>query len=281
MTIGIAAYSAPDNLIVVASDMMISTGNMSADVTGIKSRAIARHWLALFAGNDISCVVPILKEVNEILRPIPDTLENVGKAFVDALQTQLRLKNENEILRPLGYTLERFQEVGLHQLGSEQFSRLLFRIESQTLDVEFLVAGFDADVAQIFTVRPPGTISNYTPLGFWAIGSGQTNALGSLFNSGAVVFADTASTMYRVCEAKFNSESAIGIGKKTVLTLLRKDMSRWSAPFMFIDALRPLWEKTRVLTVPAEAHAKTEELWATAKKQWEQENDENKSLTPD
>lgn len=278
MTIGIAAYCAHDSVIVMACDMMISTGDMSADITGIKSRAIARHWLALFAGNDISSVVPLIKEVNGILKGEPDTLENVGQAFTNAFQTQLRQKNENEILRPLGYTLERFQEVGLQQLGNDQFSRLLFRIERQTLDVEFLVAGFDGDTAHIFTVRPPGAISNYTPLGFWAIGSGQTNALGSLFNSGAVVFADIPSTIYRVCEAKFNSESAIGIGKKTVLTLLRNDTSRWNVTFKLVDGLRPLWEKTRVLTVPPDAHAKTEEIWKAAVKHWEEEkaNEANK-----
>lgn len=279
MTIGIAAYCVRQKAFILASDMMISTGDMSADFVGIKSRGIGQHWITLFAGNDISCVTPMLKHISAFLQGIPDTLENVTKAFTNSFHAQLKLKNENEILRPLGYTLGRFQKVGLQQLGSDTFSRLLYSIERQTLDVEFLVAGFEKDDAHLFTVKSPGTISNYTPLGFWAIGSGQTNALGSMFNAGNLVFSDIASTIYRVCEAKFNSESAIGIGKKTVLSILNQDATRWISPLDLTESVRPFWEKTRVLKVPTNAHVKTQEMWTNAQLYWAEQPSKTKLLS--
>lgn len=222
-------------------------------------------WMAMFAGNDISCVDPIVNDVKNQFKSKthPESLPNVRDAFINAFQTQLRMKSENEVLKPIGYSLEEFKQLGLSQLGPENFSRFLYQMQQQSIDVEFLVAGFD-NGAHIFTVTSPGKISDFSPVGFWAIGSGQTNALGSLFNCQGTLFAaDISTIIYRVLEAKFNAEGAAGVGKKTILTILRDDSERYSL-YAGVDSMRPFWEKTRVLKVPGEAKAKADEFWNIA-----------------
>ena len=270
MTVCIAANCYPEKCMVLAADTMVTTMDMSSDFVSVKSRGIGEKWMALFAGNDISCVDPIITEVREqcALTGCRDTLPEVRDAFIRAFQRQLRLKSENEVLKPIGYSLNEFKKLGLSQLGPENFSRFLYQMEQKSIDVEFLVAGFDKN-AHIFTVTSPGKISDFSPVGFWAIGSGQTNALGSLFNcQGALFASDISTTIYRVCEAKFSAEGATGVGKTTILTILRNDGERWNT-FKEIDSIRPIWEKTRVIKVPGDAKSKAEELWKTAQAEFD------------
>ena len=253
MTVCISAHCFKENTLVLASDSMVSTGDMSSE-TLVKIRGLTRHWITHFAGNDVSVVELIFREVKKnIALAGQETTEAIVNAFIQAIQSQLTSRAENEVLLPLGYTLQEFKASGLAQLGSENFSRLLFQIQQQQLDVQFLISGFDNGAAEIFTVSPPGRVSDYTNVGFWAIGSGQTNALGSLFNQQyAAKFTPLDHCIYRVCEAKFNSESAVGIGKGTNIALLRPDGTRLTVPQKRIDELREIWKKTRVTIPPQE-----------------------------
>jgi hypothetical protein len=139
MTVCIAmnCIGAEQQSMIFACDSMISTSDMSSDLMAFKSRGIGMSWLTLFAGNDISCITPILREVGVHLRMNADTLDNVQMAFIRAIQSQLRNKAENEILFPLGYTLEEFKQTGLQRLGMETFSRLLYEIQALQIDVQF------------------------------------------------------------------------------------------------------------------------------------------------
>jgi hypothetical protein len=271
MTVCIAAHCFTENCIALTSDTMITTRDTSSDFTSVKTEPVGRTWIAMFAGNDITSVGLIFAEVHRLLHEAndDDTAANVRTAFTIAFQTELRKKSENEILQPLGYSLKEFKEVGLVQLGPEHFSRLVYQIQEQSLDLEFLVAGFDGGNAHIFTVTSPGTIADYTAVGFWAIGVGQTNALGSLFNSQSMFVADMETTIYRLCEAKFNGENAAGVGKKTVLTILASDGNRRSL-LREVDDLRAPWEATRALKVPEDGWTKASEIWAKVKKEFEE-----------
>jgi ATP-dependent protease HslVU (ClpYQ) peptidase subunit len=261
MTVCIAAHCFREQCFVMMTDMMITTADMSSDMATMKNRAVGDSWLAMFAGSDISLVDPILDRVNELVQSEqkPESAVSVRNAFTKAYQEQITTQAENEILKPIGYTFEEFKKDGLIQLGSEHFSRLLYQIQELTVDVEFLVAGFDS-THHLFIVSAPGKIADYSPLGFWAIGSGQTNALGSLFNCQGLFAADMATVMYRVCEAKFNSENAAGVGKKSIMTVLRMNGVRHNI-LAQVNDFRPIWEKTRVLQIPADARIKADELW--------------------
>jgi 20S proteasome alpha/beta subunit len=263
MTVCIAAHcfesGSSRECIICATDAMISTGEMSADHSARKIQVIGDGWYAMFAGNDISCLSPIADHVENVIsknnssgRASRDTVVN---AFVDAYKQQLKLRAESEVLTSIGYSLEEFKSNGLAQLGPDIFSRIFYDVESQVIDLTFLVAGFDRqENHHIFTVGSSGKVSYYSELGFWAIGSGQTQALGSLFNaSRRPRFIGRAGALYRVCEAKFNAENALGVGPTTIVGIVDKDAAR---RFIFpneLEPLRPIWEKTRVVEVPPEA----------------------------
>jgi hypothetical protein len=261
MTVCVCSHCSQSNTLLFASDSMISTTDMSSDNMAFKFRGIGGHWIAMFAGNDISSITPILRDVMAYLALRPDTLDNVQAAFITSFQRLLTDKAENEVLRPLGYTMEEFKQAGLQQLGPDHFSRLLFEIQQLRIDVEFLVGGFEDEKPYIFTVSPPGKVADYSPVGFWAIGSGQTNALGSIFNAGGLSrFQDLPTNLYRICEAKFNAENAVGVGKTTFVSVLEKTGRRYSIAAPAIETLRPHWEKTRVVNVANDATNKASEI---------------------
>jgi 20S proteasome alpha/beta subunit len=256
MTVCIAAHCFEPKIdsqcLICVADNMISTGEMSADHSARKIQVIGNGWVAMFAGNDISCLTPIITHVRRAIGYKRAAIEDVAAAFVGAYREQLNLLKESEVLTPISYSIEEFKSKGLAQLGPEIFARVLYDMERQVIDLSFLVAGFDEDeTSHIFTVCSPGKVDYYTELGFWAIGSGQTHALGSIFNSPKRIrFIGRAGTLYRVCEAKFNAENALGVGPTTSVVIIEKNGARRHLPVDDIDRLRPVWENTRVMEVP-------------------------------
>jgi hypothetical protein len=90
----------------------------------------------------------------------------------------------------------------------------------------------------------PGVCTSYDSLCFWAVGSGQQQALSSIFFS----FQDVGfnpqfeQLLYDLCAAKFMSETAEGVGQATNLLV-----HRFGSPPSFmadsdIDKLRKIWE---------------------------------------
>lgn len=270
MTVCIAAHcyeskKPNEDCIICVTDTLVSTGDMSADLTVRKLQPIGKHWMVMFAGEEISYITPMLSHVRRTLRGGQEFMNNVRDAFVSAYKEQLRIKAEDEILATIGYTLEEFRKSGLQELGSDIFSRLFYEIQQQTIGVTFMVAGYVNERPIIFTVESPGTVKYYDELGFWSIGSGQTNALGSIFNSRRRVrFMNRAEAVYRVCEAKFNAENADGVGSNTALGLIYPDGSRSVLGAGAANELKPIWESTRTFIVPDPAQEKAKEILARA-----------------
>jgi len=234
---------------------------MSADMSARKMHAIGNHWVAMFSGNDISHTTPMLRHVKHLIQIDRESLPDVVNAFVSAFKEQLRLRADNEILAALGYSLDEFKMSGLVQLGAETFSRILYEIQQTVIDLSFLIAGFDAGVPYIFTVSSPGRVEHYEEVGFWAIGAGQTHALGAMFNlRKRIRFMDLAPALYRVCEAKFSAENAMGVGPTTYAMIMYPDGSRCLLPASGIESLKPLWERTRPSEVAQDVAQKTQSI---------------------
>jgi hypothetical protein len=257
MTICVIGSCVETNSICWATDMKISMADMSADFAAIKVKRIGDHWIALYSGSDVSYVPTIVREVKGRCRE-DDSLDNVSAAFRQAIQNQLRVKIENEVLASLGYTLEDFRQNGFAQLGEQQFAQVLFDVKNQKMDVSFLVAGFDENTnPHILVVQSNGTISDYSELGFWAIGSGQTMALGFLFNlKRRPRFLSEIDTMYRICEAKFNAENAEGVGEETIAGILQKDGEMANFQLAEIRELRGLWKNSIAADPPEDIKTK-------------------------
>ena len=67
-----------------------------------------------------------------------------------------------------------------------------------------------------------------------------------------------ASALYRVCEAKFNAENAVGVGRRTVIGIIEKSGDKYH--IFKADSLRSMWEKTRVIDVPSKAEKAAQAL---------------------
>jgi hypothetical protein len=230
MTVCIASICSREDCIVGVSDKMLSMPTMSTDERGIKYAAIGSSWIAMFAANDISPVVPILKAVQQAAAPA--TCEDIVGAFKSAIRKENVAKSEANVLSRFDMNMAEFRREGLSSLGPELFTRLAYEIEQVSLDLTFLVFGFEGTgerTPHIFTIDGRGEVSYHDIVGFWAIGSGQTSALGTLFGlRGPLVYKSIADILYLLTKAKFSAESALGVGKDTnalVLYVIFQDLS--------------------------------------------------------
>lgn len=187
---------------------------------------VARGWLAMVAGNDISPATAILQKIDAMPKGSPANLSSVSRIVRSAYRAQRREQIEDEILQPMGFTLDSFHALGKQQLTEREHERILEQLRFYELPVEFVVHGFDGDGRRephIFTIENPGKCSYYDKIGFWAIGSGQHQAVASLFANQYSRWASLEVCVARVLAAKMAAESAVGVGRETWLMIDKRE----------------------------------------------------------
>jgi hypothetical protein len=111
------------------------------------------------------------------------------------------------------------------------------------------VSGFDRDQqAHVFVVDDPGVLQSFGSTGFWAIGSGQPEALSSIFFTTAHLhdFPQTLNGMiYDLCAAKFMAEANPHVGTSTNVLIRRFGESPETYSDVAIQAIRELWKQGR------------------------------------
>jgi hypothetical protein len=226
MTVCIAAICEPevgDEYIVTASDRMVSMGGyFSGDEIVRKIDPCGVGWTSMLAGNDVSPAVPILAKIMASTRDKPDygdTQESVADAFRAAYKAQRMEAIEDDLLASAGFTWETFRKSDARaQLPERTYERIIDNISTYELDITFLVSGFDSDgEAHIFTISNPGKCDYYKKLGFWSIGSGQHQAVASMFASRYDRHNSLEECVAQVLASKLSAESASGVGKDTWL----------------------------------------------------------------
>jgi hypothetical protein len=251
MTVCIVSHSYPTNAFVAVADEMLSMSDMSADNLAIKSFAVGNTWMCMFSADELSPVVAISNTVKSQVSAIA-TLEEVINVFQSAFRKELVAKAESSVLAPFNMSMADFRTSGLASFGPEIFSRMFYQIEQLFLDVTFLVYGFENTKPHIFTIQNKGEVSHFDQPGFWAIGSGQTSALGSLFSltGPSVCVKSLENVLYLLCKAKFNAESARGVGQNTTAIILKSNGNRF---LIFKDAvgkLKEIWIANRPPAIP-------------------------------
>lgn len=259
MTLCIGAIAPMSNAIVVAVDTMISTADAadSMEASGLKLKSISRrfNWWTMFAG-DPSTWRDIFDHAEARISADGERHDIVVKAFEDAFQYALRRKIEAEILAPYDLTLERFMKRGKRMFGAHEFTELLTRIDHASLKTEALVAGFDsAYTPHLFSVCERSTAQHHEHLGFHAIGTGSYLALAALYGSQGQVqdLLDLSETIYRVCDAKFLGERALGVGQKTVLLVIEHEMLPMALFPAQLEPVKDAWRARNKLPAPREA----------------------------
>lgn len=261
MTVCIAGLVLQEKIVTVL-DRKLSMPSFSADYLMEKMDPIHPNWIAMLSGEDITQAVPIWDRVRRNLGyvsvrgPYPEekTLEQVVRAFVTAFQEHRKQEIEDRFLTQHNLTVERFINEGKKLLGASLFTHVWNQIASFEVKCGFLVTGFDKEKgAHLFTIDDPGIYANYDSPGFWAIGSGQQQALASIFAAEVTSNPTFESLLYDLCAAKFMAESADGVGKSTTVRVHEFGKSPSFFDDVAIGKIREIWEKEGRPRRPANA----------------------------
>ena len=243
MTVCIAAMANYGTSIVIATDQMITTAITTADAVALKILGVHPNWAVMYAGS-LDHVTPILTKVRTQLFDKDVTYDDIETALTKAYHERLGIEETNVVLGRFGLTMDEFLATGLNTFGEANFAHLLAEIGQVSLGPEalyFLVAGYDTrGVPHIFSVSPPGRVENHDVLGFWAIGTGQYSALGSLFFHSYNKNFLPAVALYHVCEAKFMAEKAAGVGQTSSVLLLEPEGR--AEELLKLKEIRDIWE---------------------------------------
>jgi 20S proteasome alpha/beta subunit len=229
MTVCVAAIceDSGNEAIITACDKMVSMGGyVSGDPSVRKIDPILYDWSLMFAASDISPSTPIVKEIRGFNKGSIKTLGEVAAIIREAYKKQRDRQIEDEILQPIGFSSRSFLLDGKNQLSDRVYERTFDRIESYDLGIDLLVQGYDEETKEphIFGVSNPGKSSFYDKVGFWAIGSGQHQAIASLFATKYNKWESLAECTTKALIAKFMAESSVGVGKETFVLVSRKDV---------------------------------------------------------
>jgi hypothetical protein len=266
LTLCIAASCNGGRNIVTASDLMISTFDMSSDNSTLKRRAVGYGWYAMFAGNDLSPLTPIF---NDVWNAIPDTpdgsdLPEVVSAFTEAYKQELKAKIEREILSNWNIRLDRFVAEGA-KLFKADFYSINNRVMNTKLDCQFLVCGFDKKkewnrlaFPHIFTIggNTYGTTGgveicycDYPP--YAAIGSGASTAYSMLLYFGHNIGKSLSETIYTVVASKIMGERAAHVGRKTVVNVIDSVVGyEFNVGELLEEKIRDAWDTTGKPQIP-------------------------------
>jgi Proteasome subunit len=252
MTICVAVICDSLNSIVTASDTLLSTDRFSADNLAVKVEAISQNWMAFFAADDMSSCWPILREARARFVDQENTIEQIKTSFKEAYRSELQKRITDEVLGRYALDLESFKQNGLKQLGRQVFNDLCLQIDRINFDCQFLVCGFDSDQKpHIFTVENPGVAIEYSTPGFWAIGSGASSALSTLFFHRVITGIRLEKAIYHVCEAKFMAESALGVGVTTCVVIFHKPDEVELLDEDLVDEIKKTWTREGQARVPS------------------------------
>jgi hypothetical protein len=209
---------------------------------------VSQSWRAMFAG-DPTQAISVLRRVYQRLPKEgvlsgAELLVAMQDSFREAYQSEVRQQVTDRFLSPYGWTLEQFRREAYRALGDTEFTKLNNSVRVYDLGLQFLVFGLDYGSAYIFEVGNPGLITSHDMTGYAVIGSGYYMAMGALaarpLSSGSV-----EELVYRLCEAKFTSETAHGVGRETTLTVLNRNGYESGVQPGLVENLRQQWEMQR------------------------------------
>jgi hypothetical protein len=183
-------------------------------------------------------------------------LSEVGAAISLAFAKRHQDLIEFGLLTPYGSTgFDDFHSRARASLGSAKFNRLLKEMESIVPECEVLVGGFDLmGVAHLLSQRPNSAYECLDDPGFWAIGSGQQEAVSCLLfqadKLGFGIINDEGRCIYHLLAAKFTAESSRHVGQETLVVINRFNQRPRYLGRDAIDYIRGVWEEHSIPKLP-------------------------------
>jgi hypothetical protein len=246
MTICVAALCNGGRAIMTASDRMMAWGPGVTAETSLKYDVIHGRWAVMIAGDDIMPTEPMIRQLREALaQHEAPRVAVVEGAIRDVWRNVKNQIAETTVLSPYNITLDAFVRKGRNLFGELVFADMCSAIQrAGELSCELLVHGFEEnDSGHILHVVNPGEPVNFERLGFAAIGSGRDSAMASLMWEPAHrSYGMTSDAIYRVCAAKFMAETALGVGRNTVVCGFHANGDRFVLDDERVAKVRRLWE---------------------------------------
>ena len=211
MTVCIAALCENASKVVIASDRMLTGGDVEFEQDIRKFEKITDGCIALTAGSALEQVNLIRRCKSEIGQSESTNVDDIVSAM-KVCYVALRLQKAEELhLKPLGLTLSKFLG-SQSSLDSDLVLRLTHNIENEDLGVGLLIAGVDSSGGHVYLVSDPGSSSCYDAVGFCAIGSGERHAELTFIRSNFSESFSLRRALFLSYRAKRDAETAPGVG---------------------------------------------------------------------
>jgi hypothetical protein len=252
MTVCIAAITRDKKRIFTATDQQIQLSHFAGDNLLLKNEPIHLSWAAMVAGNDVTASRPIFNRVREELGfvlPVNDknqipSVSKVAEVFERSYAIERRRLIESNFLASFNMTLEDFKTNGASSFPDSTYREMWKRIDEYDMGCEFLISGFDAKGhAHILGIDHPGVVREYTDIRFWAIGSGQHQALSILSFLRRNSDGNHKATLYQVCAAKFFAETEPSVGRSTFVLEGESASPAGPVHWQTVEEMRALWDK--------------------------------------
>lgn len=247
---------------VMVADTMLSYQDVvpATDNATEKIFLLESGWFALFAGNT-SPLNSLLYRMRENLRADSaatlneaEELDRLKRACKQAYQAERSQQLTDRHLSVYGIkTQDEFKREGYHYFGPQVFAEVSREVRDFCLDTTLLICGFDAkNFPHIFEIADPGELTDHDQPGCAAIGAGAQMAMGVL-SPRSNKRLSWKELVYRLCEAKFTSETANGVGRSTSIAVMFLNGVLEILRPVHIEQLRHIWEEQRATPIPAEA----------------------------
>jgi hypothetical protein len=246
---------------------MIGLGFIESEPDINKLLELHKNWWVLFAGDDISPVFDVISYAKSIIQErhskdklspdAPISLQTAMDAIREGYERKRMEQAAALYLTPIGWDFASFNEGGHSRLPD--FGEIKTKIAEYFLNIELLVAGFDAGSGYVFSLigREGAIVNRHDIPGFYSIGSGGTGAIFMLYYRDMSYKKPAREAVYYAMEAKLFGEQASGVGEDTDLYIATADGkfitlgedSLEDKLFAVWNLLRPKWigEKSRAI----------------------------------
>ena len=199
-------------------------------------------WRALFTGEADGAVAVVQSAAKALdAHHSVASVEDVIKACESGFRAEWERCADGTIFARYGTTLAKFRS-NASDIGPQSRGELRRKLDKFDLGVKLLVCGVgNGGMTYLVTVASPG-LASLTNVRDVADGSGWDWAQRGLGSRDAS--ADLFATIYRVCAAKFDAESAPHVDKFTTLSWMDQQ-GEIPVPDKCVKQLREVWEASK------------------------------------
>lgn len=243
MTICICAVCDASKRVVVASDRMMTAGDLTVafehDVPKINT--LTGNCLALTSGPAL-VHTDLFRLVKASIHagatpPISEIVEKVKEEYLKIRSRQI----EERFFKVRGFDIKWFNE-NQRMLNPEIALRLDHQLETYRFDLSILIAGVDGVGAHVYYVYPPCSSECFDSLGYCGIGTGERHADSTFISYRYAPSFPLESALYITYEAKRKAEIAVGVGKSTDMAIISENGIQFIKKEI-LDKLKETYEK--------------------------------------